>query len=253
MLNWLMKIREIGLTVAILLCSFSFTSTAHSQCSDQDYVAVFVLSGLQPDFISLQTEMLSVTPVGPSTFPPESDIFNNIMYSFQGDDVFPNISPGELVGNIWSWYGSGHTQALVDQRDGFVLFSGTVVWMGQGSIHFPISSSHDWAFLPMNPAPAPVSVGVINNPIWGMAGLPTTQDLTTLAVEYLRTTDVFHSFGDCGDYVVTGWIYTPAIGGLDPGSAKLIITVEGKVGAPWNGELVPTAMTSWDSLKANYR
>ena len=228
-------------------------SWSFAQCSDEDYVAVFVLSGIIPDFISLQTEILSVSQRGPSTFPPESEIYQSIMQVFSGE-VNPAISPGELIGNMWSWFGmQSSSQSLVDYRDGSVLFAGTVVWMGQGQIVFPSGSSHSWEVIG-ELAPEPITVATLENGAWGEGiNEPTSKQLTSMAVEYLRTTDVFHSFGECGDFVATGWVYTPAVGAMDPIAARLVLTVEGKIGAPWNGQSVPVTTESWDSVKAVYR
>lgn len=241
------------ITVSVLLLSDLHPAPASAQCSEQDHVAVFILDGLDPGFVSLQTELLAVTPVGPVTYPPEEDVYRNIM-AVLGDQANPSLAPAQLVGNMWSWIGlQSSSQSLVDRRDGAVLFAGSVIWAGQGQMLCPTGSTHEWEIPGGEPAPAPATTAVLDNDSWIGPGVPTVDELTALAVEHLRTTDVLHSFGACGPYVVTGWIYTPAVGVVDPGAARLVIAVEGKVGPPWNGESVPVAARSWGALQSSFR
>ncbi len=253
MFSRLTKLTAFSFALLVLFLLAMNPSSSHAQCSDEDYVAVFVLSGLDPDYAPLQIEIMSVSQVGPNTYPPESEILQNVWDAF-GYQVTAYQMPSELIGNMWSWTGSGgdiSSQALVDQRDGSVLFAGKIVWMGTGYIYRPTSSSHPWELLTGDLAPEPISVGTFVNWYWEGTQL-TSEQLTSMAVELLRTTDVIHSFGDCGDYSVTGWVHTPTVGGLDTWSASLIITVEGKIGPPWNGQ-VPVSTQSWGSVKAMFR
>ena len=230
-------------------------SSSLAQCSDQDYIAVFVLSGLEPGYLPMQTELLSVSQVGPSTFPPNSEISHSILQALGGNPN-PVLVPIEIIGNMWNWIGvQSSSQALVDQRDGSVLFAGTVAWAGAGEMKYPATSSHSWEFLLGNSAPEPISVATLGNSNWDGMEL-TSEQLTSMAVEYLRATDVFRSFGECGEcgeYVVTGLVYTPGVGALQSLAARLIIAVEGTIGAPWNGPSVPVVGTSWGQLKVLYR
>jgi hypothetical protein len=97
-----------------------------------------------------------------------------------------------------------------------------------------------------------VGVAAIDNYDWENI-VPAGAELTAAALSYLRTTDFVHSFADCGDYQVVGYVYTPANGATIPGLAKLIIAIDGKVGAPWNGQPVSAEPVNWGGLKASYR
>ena len=241
------------LIVPLLLLSSLHPSPSRAQCSEQDHVAVFILDGLEQGFVSLQVELLAVTTVGPVTYPPEQDVYRGIM-AVLGDQANPSLAPAELAGNMWSWIGlQSSSQSLVDRRDGAVLFAGSVIWAGQGQMLCPTGSTHEWGFLGGEPAPAPATVAVLDNDYWDGPGVPPVEELTARAVEHLRATDVLHGFGACGPYVVTGWIYTPAVGVVDPGAARLVVAVEGNLGPPWNGESVPVTARSWGALQSSYR
>ncbi len=241
-----------GVWLFLLIALALQPAPALAQCSTGDFMAVFVLGGLDPGFENPQAEILSVTPVGEATYPPESTVYQNVMTAFNGE-VNPAIQSAGPYGDLTTWVGLQHSsQALTDRRDGAVLFAGSVVWMGQGHIYAPAASTHAWQTGGIL-APAPGSVTVIDNPDWPDSGGATNAELADMAVAYLRTTDVLVSFGTCGSYAVTSWVYTPTLGVLNPAVAKLIVVVEGRIGAPWNGQVVPTVAESWGSVKSLYR
>lgn len=194
----------------------------------------------------------SVTPVGEATCPPESTVYQNVMTAFNGE-VNPAMQSAGPYGDLTTWVGlQNSSRALTDRRDGAVLFAGSVVWMGQGQLDVPAASTHAWQTGPIQ-APAPGSVTVIDNPDWPDDGIAGDAESAAMAVACLRTTDVLVSFGACGPHTVTSWIYAPTLGVLDPGVAKLIVIVEGRVGSPWNGQVIPTVAAGWGSLKSLYR
>lgn len=238
-----------ALFVAIVLAIFVGAPPVYATCSEQDHVAIFVFDDLWPAF-DPQVSVLAVTPVGPAIYPDAEQIGYNLSQFF-GDG--PGVSPGEVAGSMWSWWGVQQSaQAMVDRRDGAILFAGTMAWMGNGQLLRPTISTHEWQVVPGDPASEPVSAVTIANEYWD-GFEPTSSQLTAAAISYLRTTDVIHSFAECGDYRAVGWIYTPSVGGTDASVAKLIIAVEGRVGAPWNGQDVAVEQTSWGSLKVRYR
>jgi hypothetical protein len=236
------------LLVAVILALGGFGSRAAAQCSDQDHVAIVVFADLWPDFAPEATT-LAVTPVGPAVYPGEDQVRMILLHYFQ---TLQDVRPDGVAGNLWSWWGhQGSAQALVDRRDGAVLFAGTVVWMGTGELLCPLVSTHPWAVVPAEPAPEPVSIATFGNGFWET--YTTVDELTATALAYLRTTDVIHSFADCGDYQAVGWVYTPIVGATHPHAARLIVAIDGKVGPPWNGQEVAAEQVTWHDLKARYR
>jgi hypothetical protein len=242
--------RGLLLTAAILAVG-GFGARAAAQCSDQDHVAIVVFADLWPDFTP-EVTTLAVTPVGPAVYPDEDQVRMILLDYFE---TLQDVVPGDAAGNLWSWWGllDFSAQALVDRRDGAVLFAGTVVWMGTGYLLYPLVSTHDWAVVPAEPAPEPASTATYDNSFWEDPFYPAVGELTAAALAHLRTTDVIHSFAGCGDYQVVGWVYTPSVGLTDPSVAKLIVAIDGKVGPPWNGQEVAVEQTTWSGLKARYR
>jgi hypothetical protein len=123
--------------------------------------------------------------------------------------------------------------AIVDGRDGRVVFAGTVVWLGPGSVTLPMESSHSWSFPPGDPAADPTGVEIMPNYNWSeQYGTP--NEITDAVVNYLRGSDVLRSFSDCGSYDVVSYIYTPeGIPGMSPDAASQVIIVSGRCGPPW--------------------
>ena len=95
-------------------------------------------------------------------------------------------------------------------------------------------------------------MAAIPNEEWDACYTP-VEEITAHALELLRTTDVVRSFGECGEYTATSVLYTPTIGALDPSVAKLVVVLEGLVGAPWNNPALPVQPVSWGNLKSLYR
>lgn len=238
---------KYAILLLVLLIAVS-TSLASAACSDSEYITVFTFQNIWPSF-SPEIDIMAVSEVGPATYPQEIDV-RAILYSLWGEGINPVTTPRDPVGNIWPW-SSPDGMTLVDLRDGAILFAGSEQWMGFGSILHPLLSTHDWTLVGGVIAAAPSSTDVVVHN-WG-GGLPSTSELSESAVAMLRTTDVIHSYAACGEYTVTGYVYTPTIGGVDPSVAQLIVIVDGRVGAPWNGQPVAAESSSWGELKAQYR
>ena len=244
-----------GLFFLVISFQWGAPGIAFGTCSENEHVAVFVLSGVGDGFQTPQIDFVWVSPVEAATNPSNEEIYQNIMATYQ-DTVNPAFGPGpqDTQGNLGYWSGvsgSSH-QTIVDLRDGTVLFAGTVIWMGSGHTIWPLTSSHVWSFVGGGLAGAPSETNTFENNGWG-GFEPTTGDMTQMGLELVRSTDLMYSFGECGDYVATGLVYTPEVGAVNPSSARLVLVVEGKVGSPWNDQTVPTESLSWDNLKASYR
>ncbi len=243
--------RRFALWMIVLATCGQPVSVA-AQCADPPAVAVFVLGGLIPGFEDLQVQTLAVRTVSAPTYPSEADIAAGIMTAFAGE-VNPSLGVAATAGDLAAWTGlQSSSQALADRRDGAVLFAGSVVWAGEGHIYVPAASTHDWATAGQT-APAPASLDVFPNAEWEGLGGMASADLAALAAALLRTTDVAASFAACGDYTMTSWVYTPAVGAVDAGAARLIVTLAGHVGPPWNGQAVAAEATSWGGVRALYR
>ncbi len=218
-------------------------------CSESEHAAVFLFGTVWPVF-SAEVEVMAIHEVGPATFPDHEAVYLHIMEAC--DWCNPAQSPGTAVGDIWPWTSSSGT-TLVDRRDGQVLFGGNELWMGTGAVWEPQASTHAWTAVAGEPAGAPVAVQEVVR-YWSHPDLfPSTLEYTEDALGTLRALDVLHSFAECGDYTVTGYVTTPTIGGLDENVARLVVIVQGRVGSPWSDHGVATEQRSWGSLKALYR
>ncbi len=187
-----------------------------------------------PEIDELRLELLDVAPLGMVTNPSIAEMieaveavqpgpyFNYYHQAQEGPFHLFFAEPLDFGGS-----------AIVDGRDGRVVFAGTIVWLGFGSVTLPVESSHSWSFPPGDPAAEPASVGILPNHGW-LEQYGTPADITDTVVDYFRGSDVLRSFSDCGAYDVVSYIYTPDGGlGLDPSSASLVLIVSGLCGPPW--------------------
>ena len=183
-----------------------------------------------PEWEELQLTLLDVAPLGPVINPSIGEMIeaaNAIQpayYQHHGQ-----VGPFHL---LFAEPGDFGGAAIVDGRDGRVVFAGTSIWMGQGSVTLPAESSHAWSFPSGNPATEPASVGILPTTGWS-ENYGTPAEITATVLEHLRSSDVLESFSDCGNYDVVSYIYTPAFSPMDPEAASLIVVVSGKCGAPW--------------------
>lgn len=221
-----------------------------ADCSDGEMTAVFIVSGIYPG-TDLQLDLLTVFPVGETTYPTDEQMISSILSIQPGY----NYQQTELVGPFYQYFqhpGDFGAVAIVDSRNGAVDFAGTVVWMGEGSVNAPSVSTFDWSFPSVNPASEPQSVEVMDNPYWNES-LSTPEEVTDSTLAYLRQTDVLLSFNACGPYSVVSYIYTPAVGATDPLVAQCVVLVSGHCGPPWSGEPVSTESVSWGQVKSLFR
>lgn len=231
-----------------ILISAALLGPALADCSETDMSAVILISGIHP--LDMSMDVLSVTPLGEVTYPDLATINGNLQA------VMPTVPPlyyqAGTYGNVGLFrvdpadFGAA---ALVDLRDGQVLFGGTVVWAGQGQVVVPAASTHDW-FLRPYPAVGPGFLYIIPSP-W-----PDDEEIDLYvdqALDMVLATDVLHSFGECGEYSVVAYFYTPTVGMLDPDVVQMVLVVQGSCGPPWNGEPVANEACSWSEVKGLFR
>ncbi len=232
--------------VFTLLLTISATSPAGQQafaeCSETEHTAVFLVEDIYP--IVPELVLLDIAPLGEVTNPSYGEMIAAVQ------DVQPE-SDYEHVGEAGPFhlfraqpddYGAC---AIVDGRDGRVIFAGTVVFFGFGTVTSPNLSSHPWSFPLGEPAPPAETVEILPNEWWSIQwGEPL--DIAATVVDYLRTTDVVRSFSDCGSYNVVAYLYTP---GMGPYMATSLIIISGLVGPPWNTAVTqaptPPTPASW--------
>jgi len=249
----------IVVILAIAIQVFANAPLAHSQCSDNEYTAVFVVSGIYPG-TNLQLDLLSVIPVGESTYPSDEEITATIA-ALQPSYMYQQTEFIEQSGHFYQYFqdpGDFGSVALVDSRDGAIVFAAPVIWMGSQEINTPSQSTHEWNLDPLFEATPPQSIEIMSNLYWvdhegwqSIYGTP--EGITNSAIEFLRQTDVLFSFGQCGPYEVVSYIYTPWVGNTWPDLAKCIIVVNGKCSPPWSDGAVAVEAQSWGSVKALFR
>ena len=146
-------------------------------------MAVFVFDGIW-SAPTLQLSTLSVTSVGAVVYPTEAQVANTLRQFFPS---VQDVGPGPVAGHMWSWWGMvGSAQALVDRRDGAVLFGGTVVWAGSGHLMAPLVSTHGWAVSATEPAAEPAQVMIIENSYWETV-IPTESQLAAKQSRFHET------------------------------------------------------------------
>ena len=228
----------------LLLLTLGFASSALADCSETEMSAVFLISGVHD--LEMSVDVLAVSPVGEATYPDMTTI--NASLQAIMPSVPPLFSHRGTFGNIGVFsvdpMDFGAT-ALVDMRDGQVLFGGTVVWAGQGEVVHPAASTHEW-FLRPYPAIGPGYLYIIPSE-W-----PSDEEIDYFVDDGLAqilATDVMESFGNCGEYSVTAFFYLPTVGLIDPTVAQLVLVVQGSCGPPWNGEPVANEGQTWSRVK----
>lgn len=227
----------ICLVIAVTLCAALAPSAVYANCSDDLRTAVFVVDGILSDS-DPEIRTLEVAPVGTVTNPDIAEmveILQGVEPALLPPHDFAHVAGEGSFQLFAAMPGDQGASAIVDGRDGRVLFYGTVVWLGFGEVLLPYESSHDWQHSAGDPADPPASVAILPNGNWNATnGDPA--DLTDGVLTYLRETDVIHSFAACGGYDVVSYIYTP-IGnpGVDPETASMIVVVSGYCDEPWSG------------------
>lgn len=241
----------IMIALAAALLVGAATGPATADCSDGEVSAVFRISGLLPGE-AMSVDVLAVTPLGMVTYPDDNAIIAGLLALLP--DVAPAWQPLADAGPVTLFasppadFGGA---ALVDRRDGAILFAGTVVWSGQGHVVTPAVSTHTWTGGLPEPAASPASLGIMVMEWDDYHGTPAA--ITDAALEILRRTDVLHSFAACGEYSVAAFIYTPAVGDLVATVAELVVVVQGRCGPPWNGDPVANEPHSWSTIKDLFR
>ncbi len=217
--------------------AWMWTGEAIADCSTGELTAVFIVDDIYP-LTAPQLSLLSVMPLGPPTEPSDAEMIAAIE-AVQPGFAYTHANqagPFHLYFADPVDYGAC---AIVDGRDARVVFAGTITWMGLGSVTRPYVSSHAWSFSAGDPAPPPISTEILPPFEWAPAYYGTPAEITSAVVDVLRQSDVLRSFGDCDAYSVVSFIYTPAVGMVDPGEARNVVIVSGRAGPPWSD--LPTA------------
>jgi hypothetical protein len=218
---------------------------ARADCSDGEITATFLVSGVYEG--SVRIDVLDAVPLGPVTDPSEAEMIAAIAAVLPGYD----FSLTESVGHFrlfWAPVLDFGACAIVDARDGRVVFAGTVIWSGTGGVALPVVDSHPWSDLGTLATP-PDAIAYIASEFWYDGYLPYAE-FVDAALQVVRATDVLHSFADCDAYTVTAFIYTPTVGLLDPTAAVAVIIVSGRCGPPWNGQPVAVDAATLSSVRA---
>ena len=246
-----MRFRGFFLSLACLLLVGLGAGTGRGQCSDNELTAAFVLDNICPQSALMEIETVDIVPVGEVTNPSDAAM-QAAVQALQPGSYLQQSGAGPFY-HYWDSPSDYGACALVDGRDGRVVFAGTVIWSGSGVVNLPLASSHDWSFPGGDPAAAPEAIAYLDNPEWADdPPLCAQTEATVAALDLLRQTDVLQGFAACGPYTVVSYIFTPVVGLTDPYAAKLVILVSGTCEAPWNGQPVPVDDTTWSGLKALY-
>ncbi len=217
--------------VLALILDLALPVTAIADCSDVELTAVFLVSDIYP-LGAPQLTLLDIAAIGPVTNPSEVEMVAAAQ-AVQPESYYHHMAQAGPFHLFVSEPDDWGACAIVDGRDGRVVFAGTVIWMGEGTVTLPVESSHLWAFSPGDPAPPPESIDILPNGYWSDQ-YGTQVDITGAVVEYLRDSNVMHSFGDCDSYDVVSYIYTPTVGTVWPDVASSVIILSGRCGPPWN-------------------
>ena len=205
---------------------------SHADCPETEVTAVFKVDNIYP--LDLQLELLGIVPVGPITNPSEADMVAAVE-AVQPGYTYDHMDRAGPFHLFFSDYGDWMANAIVDGRDGRVVFAGTVLWMGGGSATLPVQSSHPWSFPLGDQAPLPDSLEILPNHYWDDEDYPSEAQITNAVVDFLRDSDVVRSFGLCDSYSMVSYIYTPDIMFIGhPETSSSIIILSGRCGPPWN-------------------
>lgn len=222
-----------------------------AQCSEHDITAVVLFDSLGPE-PTLRRPRLHITPVLQVTNPSDAELLAAIDSVFEHDPLYA-FRRVATAGDYFFYASSPRdfgAAAVVDSRSGDVVFAGTVVWAGRGSLRIPGSAMQVISVSPALPAAPPSQVETFPDFAWYWEW-PEPQQLTENTVQFLRQTDLLRAFATCGNYTVVGFTYTPAIGKIDPEVASQVIIVSGRSTPPWATSAVER--TSWSEIKAHYR
>jgi len=241
------------LRASLFLAATLFPGGAVAGCPSAEAVATILFSG---DLASGQITpyRVAIAPVGEETYPSDAEIRDALALVYPSSPQYWETAGAAPPFHLWTYppldFGA---EALVDDRDGHVAFAGTVVWAGHGHVILPAVSTHAIEELAAPPADPP-TVDVLANAEWDASAPPewSSANLTGLAVEWLRSTDLGHALADCAPpWHAVGRVYTPAIGLVDPDAAELVILLRGRPGPPWGP--VAAQGASWGRIKAGWR
>jgi hypothetical protein len=202
---------------------------------------------------TLRLQRLHIFPVVNITNPSDEQLLAAVNAVFDNEPYlgpFHRVSTAGHYHLYLSWPNDFGAVAIVDVRTGDVVFAGSVVWAGAGSLRIPLNATHELSTSPGPPAAPPLRIDTLPAAEWYW-DWPEPQQVTEDAVEVLRQTDLLRGFASCSDYNVVGFTYTPAVGIIDPERASQVIIVSGRSTPPWTTTAVESA--TWSRVKAIFR
>jgi hypothetical protein len=240
-----------------VLCLLLAALPGAAQIAEPELTGVFLVEGIYPGN-ALNITTVHVREVGEATYPSPEEMLAGVEAVFAGDPYFPyfNFQVAGIIGNFRLYLaepGDFGACAIVDRRDGAVVFASGIVWMGFGQTLIPAASSHPWNWEAGVPAAPPGGFAILDNPFWSDESFTPQDYLLQLATDHIRQTDVMRSFGESAPYIVTGYLHTPSVGSTDPYVAVQVVIVSGHAGPPWGPDPISTTASSLDQVKALYR
>ena len=235
----------------ILVLGTALTPRVRADCSVHEITAVVLFDNLGTT-ATLRLQRLHIRPVLDIINPPDEQLLAAVNAVFENDPYrysFRRIATASHCSFYVSSPGDFGAVAIVDSRTGEVVFAGSVVWAGTGSLRIPLTATHEISTSSGLPAAPPTRIDTIPALEWYWEW-PEPQQVTEDAVEFLRQTDLLRGFAACGDYSVVGFTYTPTIGLIDPEIASQVIIVNGRSTPPWATTVHPT---TWSQVKAVFR
>jgi len=252
MLGMRTRIGACALAIAAL-CLGLAPRLVRGQCA-KDVTAVVLVSGIYPG-TTPQIELLHVSPTPAPSNPTNAELLAAVQAVYATDPfarsyyhfLIATLGDYDLYFAEASDFGAA---TIIDRRSADVLFAGTIVWMGRGAVVEPSIATHPGVPSPGDPASSPGSLAAFPNAYW-WDPWGTAAELAQAGVALAARTDFVRNMAGCGDYAVTGFVYTPTVGATNPNVAMEILILRGRVDDSW----VPVAIEahSWGSVKALYR
>ncbi len=240
------------ITLAIFLLLPPPPGMAGQRPCEPELTAVFLVGGIYPG-TDLSLDLLNIREVGPATYPSDEQLLQIVTDFYTGMPYIHQLTA--TAGNFRLYTAQPMdfgAVTIIDIRDGTIVFAAEVIWMGTGDTQQPTTSSHEWSWVAEPSAALPEATNVLANGFWD-DGLGSQEYLAQTTIDFIRRTDVVHSFGSCAPYLVTAYIHTPTVGGVDPSVAFEVLIISGHAAPPWGPEPIATTACTWGMVKSLYR
>lgn len=226
---------------------------ARGQCATE-VTAVLLVSDIYPG-TDPQVTRLHLSRVPARTNPTDEELLAAVRAVYVGDQYANLYYHQHLadLGDYGLYYaspGDFGAVTIIDRGTAQIVFAGTVVWMGDGSVVVPATATHASPPVPGPPASPPASLEVFASAEWG-SGWGTPEALAQSALACAAQTDFLRGMANCGPYSVVAYTYTPTVGATDPYAAMEVLIIRGTVDDTW----MPVASEgrSWGGVKTLYR